>query len=122
MIEWSPGLTLEQIEKTVILQAKRFYNDNNYVVAKALKIDNEYLTKKLRIYELQEIEQIEKDEKRKKIIEDFQLRARGLAPKIEPNTTHSIESINPPLEIYHSTMPSTDKKPSKRQESKVYAE
>ena len=123
MIEWTPGQTLEQIEKLIIQQASKFYHNNHYVVARALKIENEYLTKRLKLYEQQNQEEVEKQERRQKIVDDFQLRARGISPKDDLNLPNHAEIVNPPLEIYHSrqTIEYVEKKSSKKQETK-YAE
>lgn len=74
---WSPGVSLEQVEKQVILNAYDFYKKNIYVTAQSLKIDSIALQKKLNKYEKERVIEEEKNEIRKKREEEFIARARG---------------------------------------------
>lgn len=55
MINWSPGQTLEQIEKQVILQAYRFYEQNKTHTAAALGISIRTLDGRLADYAAQPV-------------------------------------------------------------------
>lgn len=50
MINWQPGMTLESIEKDVILMALRFYQDNREHTANSLGISVRTLYNKLKEY------------------------------------------------------------------------
>jgi transcriptional regulator with PAS, ATPase and Fis domain len=52
MIHWQPGMTLEEVEKQVILKAFQFYNRNKTHTAKALDIAIRTLDSKLEKYAL----------------------------------------------------------------------
>lgn len=49
-MNWQPGITLEQIEKEVILKALRFYNDNRQAAANALGVSVRTIGNKLAKY------------------------------------------------------------------------
>ena len=50
MINWQPGITLEEIEKEVILKALSFYHGNKTHTAHALGISIRTIQNKLAIY------------------------------------------------------------------------
>lgn len=52
MISYQPGVTLEQIEKEIILQAIRFYGGNKTRTAQSLGISIRTLDSKLAKYEV----------------------------------------------------------------------
>lgn len=79
MILWSPGVTLEHIEKQVILKAYKHYRENKTITANALGIAVRTLDNKLEKYaedKLAEEKQLSEIRKRE---EDYKRRARGLA-------------------------------------------
>lgn len=49
-VYWSPGVTLEELEKRTILRALRFYNNNKTHTASALGISIRTLQNKLNEY------------------------------------------------------------------------
>jgi ribonucleotide reductase alpha subunit len=53
---WSPGVTLEQMEKEVIVKAYRFFRNNKTATASSLGISVKTLDNKLERYEMEEIE------------------------------------------------------------------
>lgn len=50
-MQWQPGWTLDQVEKEVIYQALKFYQNNKVHTARALGISERTLYNKLEIYE-----------------------------------------------------------------------
>jgi Bacterial regulatory protein, Fis family len=81
-INWSPGVTLEQIEKEVILRAFRFYRGNKTTTALALAISIRTLDHKLEKYEQDGKKQRERDDLARAEREKFAARQRGIV------TTH----------------------------------
>lgn len=77
MIVWSPGVTLEGIEKQVILKAFRFYRGNKTVTAQSLGISIRTLESRMEKYEQDGIAQKRAEEARRKFEEDFLVRQRG---------------------------------------------
>lgn len=80
LIMWSPGITLEAIEKQVILAAFRHFKGNHTMTSNALGITAKTLYNKFEKYaEDAKIEkEIQDAEQRKR--EDFARRARGNVP------------------------------------------
>lgn len=76
-INWSPGITLEEIERLVILKAYRFYNNNKTTTANALGIAIRTLDARLGKYEADAKEQELKDAEDRRKREDFLARSRG---------------------------------------------
>ncbi len=80
IINWSPGVTLEAVEKQVILVAFRFYRGNKTVTSQSLGISIRTLDNKLERYEedgKQERERYELAKARDAATLD---RMRGIAP------------------------------------------
>jgi hypothetical protein len=77
-ILWTPGMTLEQIEKHVIIKAFRHYQSNKTATAKSLGISVRTLDTKLQQYDLEEKEKADKEYERRQEQEDFLARSRGL--------------------------------------------
>lgn len=87
MIVWSPGISLEEIERRIIEKAFEFYNRNAQTTANSLKIDVNELNKKKRKYE-EDDKQIEISRYAQQVLENnFKLRARGV------NTDEPIQPI-----------------------------
>ncbi len=78
MINWMPGMTLEGVEKHIILQAIAFYHGNKTTTAKALGCSTRTLYDKLEKYEVDKKVQDERDERAKQDRYDFDRRQRGL--------------------------------------------
>lgn len=78
-ISWSPGMTLEAIEKQVILKAFQFFNNNKTTTASALGIAIRTLDSKLDKYKIEEEESRVKHERERQRREEFQIRSRGIA-------------------------------------------
>lgn len=53
MITWSPGVTLEQLEREVILAAVNFYGGNRTTAANALGVSAKTIYNKLETYGIQ---------------------------------------------------------------------
>ena len=77
MILWSPGVTLEEIEKQVILKAFRFYRGNKTTTANALGIAIRTLDNKLEKYENDGAAQKERDNEIRERELAFGIRQRG---------------------------------------------
>lgn len=77
MIMWSPGVSLEEIEKQVILKAFRFYRGNKTSTASALGIAIRTLDNKLEKYEQDGLEQKQRDDELNARNADFLHRQRG---------------------------------------------
>lgn len=87
MIVWSPGISLEEMERRIIEQAFDFYNRNAQTAANSLRIDVNEFNKKKRKYEEDDM-QIEINRKAQQIIENnFKLKSRGV------NTDEPIQPI-----------------------------
>lgn len=85
-ITWSPGVTLEAIEKETILKAFRFYRGNKTATANALGIAIRTLDNKLERYELdaKEAEKGLNDVRAKEL--EYQKRARGIETTVQAGT------------------------------------
>ena len=77
---WTPGLTLEEIEKQAILKAYAFYHKNKTHTAQALGIALRTLDNKFEKYEAERIAQEKRDEAVRLKDESFYYRQRGLTP------------------------------------------
>lgn len=64
MISYQPGLTLDKIEKDVILSALKFYQNNKTRTASALNIAVRTLDNKMAKYEKEAAEQLAKGSKK----------------------------------------------------------
>lgn len=80
MTNWSPGYTIDQMEKEMILKALPFYNGDKNVTSQSLGITRRTLDNKLERYAVEEKYQSEVDSRRKAQNEEFQTRSRGLMP------------------------------------------
>lgn len=89
MISWSPGVTLEQIEKDVILRAFRFYRGNKTTTATSLGISIRTLDHKLEKYENDGRKQKERDELVRAERDRFAARQRGFVTT-NPQTGTSV--------------------------------
>ncbi len=80
MIIWSPGVTLEQIEKQVIQKAYQHFRQNKTVTSNALGIAIRTLDNKLALYDEQqkELEQRDYDDRKKR--EEWLIKSRGNPP------------------------------------------
>lgn len=78
MIFWSPGVTIDEIERQVILKAYKFYQNNKTTTASALGIAIRTLDSRLEKYKSDD-EQRDKQVTEQRAREaDYQRRARGL--------------------------------------------
>lgn len=78
LITWSPGITLESIEKQVILKAFKFYRENAAQTAIALGVSDKTVRNKIEQYQKEEKDnELRAIEQREKELE-FQRRARGV--------------------------------------------
>lgn len=79
-IHWSPGVTLDEIEKMVILKALSFYRNHKAMTASALGIAIRTLDNKLDKYEFEDEKQRKKLEDERKQKSEFAIRQRGNPP------------------------------------------
>jgi hypothetical protein len=79
-LTWSPGVTLEQIERHAIEQAYKFYQGNKVQTARALDIAVRTLETKLEKYRNDDARTTASVEEQRKRDSDFQRRQRGLPP------------------------------------------
>lgn len=86
IIAWSPGVTLEQVERQVILKAMEFYHRNKTMTANALGIAIRTLDAKLEKYESDDRKRIEYEKSEAAKRTDFLNRQRGPGQS-PPNTT-----------------------------------
>lgn len=80
VITWSPGVTLEEIEKSVILKAFRFYRGNKTATAQSLGIAIRTLTNKLEGYKKDVMRQQDALKEAETEEQQYALRARGEHP------------------------------------------
>lgn len=76
-IIWSPGVTLQAIEKQVILTAFRFYRGNKTATSRALDISVKTLDNKLNQYKVDMTSEDERQINGKRQREEFLARCRG---------------------------------------------
>lgn len=76
-INWSPGVTLEAIEKEVILKAFRFYRGNKTATASSLGIAVRTLDNKLEKYEADGKAEKERQDNERAKRAEFAARQRG---------------------------------------------
>lgn len=105
-MNWSPGQTLEAVEKAVIEEAFRFYKGNKTQTALSLGIAIRTLDAKLEKYESDSRQHKLREERAKAERDDFLRRQRGQAPNGLPSTSSgsSLESIvevasQPPMPV-----------------------
>lgn len=84
-ISWSPGVTIDEIEKQVILKAYKFYQSNKTTTAAALGIAKRTLDAKLEKYKSDDEQQERAITEQRAREADYQRRARGLPSEI-PST------------------------------------
>jgi len=77
-IQWSPGVTLDAIERQVILKAYRFFRFNKTATANALGIAIRTLDNKLERYEYDDKERAKLDAEQAERNRDFLNRQRGI--------------------------------------------
>lgn len=83
VIIWSPGVTLEAIEKEVILVAFRHFRGNKERTAEALGITSRTLYTKLDHYKQTEEEQKQRAENERIKREEFRARQRGVFTHVD---------------------------------------
>lgn len=86
-IQWSPGVTLEEVEKQVIIVAYRHFRKNKSITAASLGIAIRTLDAKLEKYVKDSKTQIEKDVEMNNDREEFLKAQRGLPSKWRPKVT-----------------------------------
>lgn len=74
---WSPGMTLDYMERSVIEAALNFYRGNKTMAAAALGISIRTIQNKLERYEVEDKQQHERREAARRKEEEFALRCRG---------------------------------------------
>lgn len=112
MINWSPGVTLDQMEEQVIRKAFAHYRGNKTVTANALGISIRTLDGRLEKYEAENKKKAEDEELAQKNREAFLLRSRGFA------TTHGVQIVEIPQQKveykFEDSIETTSFKSSKR--------
>jgi hypothetical protein len=79
-IMWSPGVTLEQVEKQVILKALTYFKFNKTSTAQALGIAIRTLDARIEKYDMEDKDAKRREEERKRANEHFLARQRGQVP------------------------------------------
>lgn len=93
-INWQPGMTLESVEKEVILQAFRYYRGNKTATANALGFAIRTLDMKLEKYGKDEESRKKAQDERDRREQEFIARARGIPQKItNPEQRRVNESV-----------------------------
>lgn len=84
LITWSPGMTIKEIEKQVILKAMKHYKNNRKTVSNSLGISDRTLDSRLSLYqkEAEALRSSEQNEKKKR--EAFLEACRKGRPSEEP--------------------------------------
>jgi hypothetical protein len=104
MILWSPGVSLEAVEKMVILKAFNHFRGNKTTTANALGISIRTLDHKLEKYALDKETEEKSDAERKRIREEFLARARG---KVGTNPTTGTDFLSPLAGLHMESAPET---------------
>lgn len=99
-VMWSPGMSLESLEKHVILKAFRFYRGNKTTTAQALGISVRTLDNKLDKYTVDAKESKTNDDDERAKREHWLLRSRGIAT---PNNAVGTASAHPRLNAGNGT-------------------
>lgn len=81
---WSPGVTLAQIEKQIILKAFAFYKGSKITTAQALGISVRTLDHKFERYRKEDGDAEKRADELRIKREDFLLRSRGQHPSQKP--------------------------------------
>lgn len=113
MIDWTPGLTLDEVEKITIRQAYKFYRDNKTTTASALGIAIKTLASKLEKYESDDANQRRIIEGQRENNRNELARARGTQNQIQasipgPSTGASVESTS--KDTAESKLPLSERK------------
>jgi len=97
-IFWSPGTTLEQIEKQVILKAHAHFK-TKIATAIALGVSERTITNKLNQYDEEKRIQDEQLMNERRAREDLLLKARGMTPTMPSNVVNVIaQPVELPME------------------------
>lgn len=96
---WSPGMSLEIVEKLVIIKAYSHFRQNKTATANSLGIAIRTLDAKLDKYEFERMEEEKKNNLEKQKKEDLLARARGNPPNnlgipFSPSSIHVPSSIH----------------------------
>lgn len=102
MIFWSPGVSLEDLEKQVILRAYRHYRFNKTSTAASLKIAVRTLDARLECYESQDITNAQRAQDEQKRRTEFDLKQRGIPQG----------NLGMPYDAYHAANMRLDQKPA----------
>lgn len=78
-IHWSPGITLEDIEKMVIIKAYSFFKKNKTATAESLKIAIRTLDAKLAKYEMEEQDARERSDAQERHRVEWLNKSRGIS-------------------------------------------
>lgn len=95
IIQWSPGVTLESVEKQIILVAFRHYRGNKSATANSLGITVRTLENKFEKYEDDKKVEKEREDNDRKQREEFLARQRGANT---PNYLDTAETLSKPGE------------------------
>ncbi len=95
-IHWSPGITLDAVEKMVILKAYYFFKCNKTATSSSLGISIRTLDTKLEKYEYEAQQEKERLENERRKREEHLARARGHVPdNVGIIYSSQIQGINP---------------------------
>ncbi len=96
MINWSPGVSLDQVEKQVVLKAYDHYRRNKTTTANSLGISIRTLDSKLEKYEQEELAAVEAAHAERQQRTELLNRSRGIntEPTIDTRPTKANEGIS----------------------------
>lgn len=104
-VHWNPGMTLDNLERVVILSAYEFYKNNKTQTAISLGICVRTLDNKLQRYIADDEERAQRADERKRESEEFLRRCRygananvSVNPHVEPAEETTAEYEMPVLE------------------------
>lgn len=92
MISWSPGTTLDEIEKQVILAALGHFRNNKTATANALGITARTIDNKIALYAKEKAKQEEANAEARRRAEEHLARARGLPVTAEQCASPSAQA------------------------------
>lgn len=93
-IIWTPGVTLDEIEKQVIKKALIHFRGNKTATSIALGISVSTIGNKLEQYAIEEKRLEQEYEERKQRDRDFLARSRGITPELPRNPSQSAPVIS----------------------------
>ncbi len=113
MINWSPGVTLDEVEEQVIRKAFTHYRGNKTTTANSLGISIRTLDSRLEKYALEEKKRVEKEEMLQRERDAFLMRARGITVQSEELAVQTEVNQTATLVYDDDVIETTSLKPTK---------